>query len=246
MVNIIIKKALPIVLLSCLTVLSVHAETAKAQTTDVATLKPTLEASTKASPKALNQVVKAEEKEEIAEIIAVNITEESFSCIRDMTPVRHFYVDNVLGDIEGTLAAANNPKGAIYPAGSVVQLVPTEVMVKRESGTFPATGDWEFFELQVDESGSSIAKRGFVDVKNRFDGNCFACHVPAREPWDFVCESDHGCEPIPIDHKMTGALQRSDPRCGEAIPESGDWMALLKLKTMVSIGLSKQWFEEKF
>jgi hypothetical protein len=176
----------------------------------------------------------------------VNIDEESFSCIRDMTPVRHFYVDNLLGDIEGTLAVANAPEGAVYPAGSVVQLVPTEVMVKRESGTFPATGDWEFFELEVNEEGSKIGKRGFVDVVNRFDGNCFTCHAPAREKWDFICESGHGCDPIPIDHNMTGALQRSDPRCGEAEPQDGDWMALFKLKSMVNIGLTKKWLEDKF
>jgi hypothetical protein len=181
-----------------------------------------------------------------AETSAVNIDEKSFSCIRDMTPVRHFYVDNLLGNMEGTLAAANAPQGAIYPAGSVVQLVPTEVMVKREAGTFPATGDWEFFELEVNEQGSKIAKRGFVDVNNRFGGNCFTCHVPAREKWDFICESGHGCEPIPIDHKMTGALQRSDPRCGEAELESGDTVALFKLKAMVTLGSVKKWFEDLF
>ena len=176
----------------------------------------------------------------------ITIDEESFSCIREMTPVRHFYVDNLLGDIEGTLAAANSPEGAVYPIGSVVQLVPTEVMVKREPGTFMATGDWEFFELEVNESGSTIAKRGFVDVVNRFGGNCFACHAPAKEKWDFICESGHGCEPIPINHKMTGALQRSDPRCGPAVLESGDTMALIKLKVMVSIGLTKKWLEDLF
>lgn len=176
----------------------------------------------------------------------VIVDEKSFSCIREMTPVRHFYVDNLLGDIESTLEAANAPEGAVYPAGSVVQLVPTEVMVKREYGTSPATGDWEFFELEVNEKGSKIAKRGFVDVMNRFDGNCFTCHAPAREKWDFICESDHGCDPIPIDHKMTGALQRSDPRCGEAVPEDGDTMALFKLKAMVTIGLTKKWLEDLF
>ena len=176
----------------------------------------------------------------------VTIDEESFSCIREMTPVRHFYVDNLLGDIEGTLAAANSPEGAVYPTGSVVQLVPTEVMVKREPGTFMATGDWEFFELEVNDSGSTIAKRGFVDVVNRFGGNCFACHAPAKEKWDFICESGHGCEPIPINHKMTGALQRSDPRCGPAVLESGDTMALIKLKAMVGIGLIKKWLEDLF
>ncbi|GAA6173486.1 hypothetical protein NBRC116592_31560 [Colwellia sp. KU-HH00111] len=176
----------------------------------------------------------------------VIVDENSFSCIREMTPVRHFYVDNLLGDIESTLEVANNPEGAIYPPGSVVQLVPTEVMVKRESGTFPATGDWEFFELEVDDKGTKIAKRGFVDVNNRFGGNCFSCHAPAREKWDFICESNHGCEPIPIDHKMTGALQRSDPRCGEEVLQDGDTMALIKLKTMVVIGSAKKWLEDLF
>ncbi|PMG39937.1 hypothetical protein BCU91_14200 [Shewanella sp. 10N.286.52.B9] len=177
---------------------------------------------------------------------AINIDENSFSCIRDMTPVRHFYVDNILGDLDATLAVANAPEGAKYPPGSVVQLVPTEVMVKGEAGTSPVTGDWEFFELEVSEDGSKIINRGFVDVNNRFGGNCFACHLPARDKWDFICESDHGCEPIPIDHSMTGALQRSDPRCGEEALESGDSMALFKLKTMVVIGSVKKWFEDLF
>ncbi len=172
---------------------------------------------------------------------AVRIDDKSFRCVRQMTPVRHFYVDNLLGNKEGTLAAANAPKGTIYPPGSVVQLVPTEVMVKRETGFSPATGDWEFFELEVNASGSKILKRGFAEVNNRFGKNCFACHVPAREPWDFVCESNHGCEPIPIDHKMTGALQRSDPRCGEPALAEGDRLALLKLKAMVMIGSVMEW-----
>lgn len=176
----------------------------------------------------------------------VKVDDASFKCMRQMTPVRHFYVDNLLGEITATLAAANAPKGAPYPAGSVVQLVPTEAMVKREAGFSPATGDWEFFELSVSEQGSKIGKRGFAEVNNRFGKNCFACHVPAREPWDFVCESDHGCEAIPIDHKMTGALQRSDPRCGAATPESGDTMALLKLRAMVTLGATIGWFKSLF
>lgn len=173
----------------------------------------------------------------------VKVDDSSFHCMRQMTPVRHFYVDNLLGNVAGTVAAANAPKGAPYPAGSVVQLVPTEVMVKREPGFNPATGDWEFFELQVDDKGSTIGKRGFAEVNNRFGKNCFACHAPAREPWDFVCESNHGCDAIPIDHKMTGALQRSDPRCGAAALESGDTLALWKLRAMVALGTTIGWFK---
>ena len=176
----------------------------------------------------------------------VKVDDNSFKCMRQMAQVRHFYVDNLLGDVMSTVTAANAPKGAIYPVGSVVQLVPTEAMVKREAGFSPATGDWEFFELAVNDSGTKIGKRGFAEVNNRFGKNCFTCHVPAREPWDFVCESDHGCEAIPIDHKMTGALQRSDPRCGAAVPEDGDTMALLKLRAMVTLGATIGWFKSLF
>ncbi|WP_211097367.1 hypothetical protein [Herbaspirillum sp. ST 5-3] len=177
---------------------------------------------------------------------AIKIDDGSFKCIRQMTPVRHFYVDNLRGNIDATLAAANAPKGAIYPEGSVIQLVPTEAMVKREKGFSPATGDWEFFELDVSKNGSRIHKRGFAEVNNRFGKNCFACHAPARQPWDFVCESGHGCAPIPIDHTMTGALQRSDPRCGAEALQPGDTTALWKLKAMVVIGSVVNWAKSLF
>jgi hypothetical protein len=174
------------------------------------------------------------------------LDESSFRCMREMTPVRHFYVDNLAGNLEGTLAVANAPEGKTYPAGSVVQLVPTEVMVKRDPGFSPVTGDWEFFQLDVSASGSTINKRGFAEVNNAFDKNCFGCHVPAKEKWDFICEQDHGCEPIPITHAMTGALQRSDPRCGEPELQSGDSWELFKLKSLVVIGrlekTVKGWF----
>jgi len=179
-------------------------------------------------------------------VTPVKVDDSTFRCMRKMTPVRHFYVDNLLGNVAGTLAAANAAKGAIYPAGSVVQLVPTEAMVKREAGFSAATGDWEFFELDVSATGTRIVKRGFAEVNNRFGKNCFGCHAPARDPWDFICETNHGCEPIPIDRQMTGALQRSDPRCGEPVLQDGDRMALFKLKAMVFIGASIAWVKGLF
>jgi mono/diheme cytochrome c family protein len=97
-----------------------------------------------------------------------------------LTPVRHFYVDNLLGKLKETVAVAQSEKGGIYPPGSVVQLVPGEVMVKHPAGYNAATRDWEYFEQDVSREGSSIRKRGLADVVNRFGGNCFACHVKAR------------------------------------------------------------------
>lgn len=145
-----------------------------------------------------------------------SIDDSTFSCIRDMHKVRGFYVDNLDGNLEGTLAVANNPEGGSYPPGSAVQLVPTEVMVKREAGFNPATKDWEFFELNVSSEGTSIHKRGFADVVNRFGGNCFACHVKAEPKWDMICEQGHGCDPIPLTPVLVSAIQKTDPRCPAA------------------------------
>lgn len=152
---------------------------------------------------------------------------DTFGCIRDMTPVRGFFVDNLDGNLEGTLEVANSPAGGRYPAGSVVQLVPTEVMVKREEGFSPVTNDWEFFELEVSPEGSSITARGFADVVNRFGGNCFGCHVKAEPKWDLVCEQNHGCDPIPLTPTMLQAIQKTDPRC-EPVPLTDEETAALK------------------
>ena len=143
----------------------------------------------------------------------IDVEAENFNCLHDMTRVRHFYVDNLLGDLEGTLTVAHSPAGGTYPAGSVVQLVPTEVMVKHKPGWNTATRDWEFFELDVSEAGTSIRKRGFVDVVNRFGGNCFGCHLQARSEWDLICEQGHGCDTIPITREQIAEIQKADPRC---------------------------------
>ncbi|MGE0624333.1 MAG: hypothetical protein AB7I04_11010 [Pseudomonadales bacterium] len=149
-----------------------------------------------------------------------------FTCIRDMTPVRGFYVDNLDGDVAATVAVAEAGQGA-YPPGSVVQLVPTEVMVKREPGFSPATRDWEFIELDVSAEGSAIRARGFAEVVNRFGGNCFACHVKARPEFDMICEQNHGCDPIPLTAVMVKAIQKTDPRC-DAVDLTPDEAAALQ------------------
>jgi len=159
---------------------------------------------------------------------AVAVNEDTFDCIRDMTAVRGFYVDNLLGDVEATVAVANSPTGGVYPPGSVVQLVPGEVMVKHGKGFSPATKDWEFFELDVSRDGSIIKKRGFVDVDNRFGGNCFTCHVQAKPQWDMICETGHGCEEIPLTKEMLLVIQKTDPRCDDNEPLSGEEIETLK------------------
>jgi len=148
-----------------------------------------------------------------ADSAGLPVDANSFVCLEKMTAVRHFFVDNLLGDLAATVAVAESTDGGVYPPGSVVQLVPTEVMVKHNAGWNEATRDWEFFELDVSAEGSSIRNRGFVDVINRFGGNCLDCHIKAEPKYDLICELDHGCDPIPITRQIIAGIQAQDPRC---------------------------------
>ncbi len=160
------------------------------------------------------------------------ISDQSFKCITQMTHVRHFYVDNLAGNLKGTVKVAEAATGN-YPVGSVLQLVPGEVMVKREPGFNATTRDWEFFELNVSPEGSTIRTRGFQEVNNRFGGNCFNCHVKAHPEFDLVCDNNHGCDPIPITRAMSGALQHTDPRCKNPPLSAEDAAALAQLGVIV-------------
>ena len=144
---------------------------------------------------------------------AIPVTEDSFVCLKKMHPVRGFFVNNLLGKLDDTIAAATTKDGAVYPPGSVVQLVPAEVMVKHHKGWNTKTNDWEFFELNVSEEGSKIKVRGTTQVVNKFGGNCFECHQKAEPQWDLICEDDHGCDPLPIPDFIIRWTQRGDPRC---------------------------------
>ena len=163
----------------------------------------------------------------------IKVDDNSFKCILKMEQVRHFYVDNLAGNITGTMSVAMLGTGE-YPEGSVLQIMPNEVMVKQQKGFSPATRDWEFFWIDIDKNGSKIYTRGFAEVNNRLGLNCFACHVKAKPEHDFVCETDHGCDPIPVTRAMFGALQRTDARCkGADQVSAADAEALKQLGEIV-------------
>jgi len=145
----------------------------------------------------------------------LDVTEALFKCLTEMTrsSTGAYFVDNMLGDIAATVAVANSETGGEYPAGSVVSLIPSEVMIKHQDGWNAATNDWEFFELSVSEAGSEIKVRGTTEVINQFGGNCFGCHMLARPEWDLICGTGHGCAPLPIDRETIANIQNSDPRC---------------------------------
>ena len=154
---------------------------------------------------------------------AMDIEANSFQCIRKMTPVRQFYLDNLQGNLDATLAAANSTTGAVYPPGSLLQLIPGEAMVKHDRGFNAETHDWEY----------KNSKTRLADVVNRFGGNCFGCHSAARPQWDLVCETDHGCAPLAVTHAMTRALQRTDPRCDNPPISPEDAEAIKQLEQLL-------------
>ncbi|AKT42038.1 uncharacterized protein CMC5_062610 [Chondromyces crocatus] len=136
-----------------------------------------------------------------------------FDCILTWDKVRKFRVSNRLGRQEEALAVANSSTGGVYPVGTILQLVPTEAMVKRRAGFDATTRDWEFFSLDVSASGTTILARGAAETVNAFGGNCFNCHTLAEPQWDLVCEDDHGCDPIPLSAEQIQEIQDGDPRC---------------------------------
>ena len=139
-------------------------------------------------------------------------TEATFVNLKKMTPVRFFFVANGLGNLDETLKVARSKDGGVYPVGSIVQLVPQEAMVKRAKGFNPAGNDWEFFFLDVSDKGATIVTRGKNEVKNRFGGQCSACHALAEPKWDLICERDHGCADLPIGRDLIKAIQDADNR----------------------------------
>ncbi len=134
-----------------------------------------------------------------------------FVNINRMKRVGDHFIGSLNGHLDAALAVARQPKGGVYPVGTVIQLIPTEAMVKRHEGYSAATGDWEFFSLNVSPTGTQIVSSG-TKVKNFLGGDCASCHVAARKNFDFVCEKGHGCAPLGVTGSLIATIQKGDPR----------------------------------
>jgi hypothetical protein len=143
----------------------------------------------------------------------VEVQADDFLALADMTPVRGFFVNNLLGHLDEAVAVAEDPDGGVYPVGTVIQLIPQEAMVKRAEGFSPETNDWEFFTLDATAAGTTIVTRGGAEVLNRFSGtSCAGCHSAAEPQFDMVCENTHGCAPLGVPDEVITTIQQSDPR----------------------------------
>jgi hypothetical protein len=177
--------------------------------TRVSTSTSTSTTSTSTTSKATTTTAKATTTTTVQDL---DMSASDFVNLKDMTAVRGFFIANRLGHLQEALAVADNPKGGVYPVGTIIQLIPTEAMVKRRAGFDPATHDWEFFSLNVSASGTTIVSRGGQQVINRFGGSCANCHSQAAPQFDSVCEHDHGCAPLPVSDAVIKGVQQADPR----------------------------------
>ncbi len=142
------------------------------------------------------------------------ITEKSFSCLLDLPKVRNTRIQNPDPEKlkEAIRIFTDSLPDKEYPKGTVLQLVPTEAMVKHDRAAFPNTNGWELFALKVTPVGTTIMDRGDKVLNTSLKKPCLDCHSPAVK-FDYVCEKGHGCAPIPVTDEQIAAIQAADPRC---------------------------------
>ena len=98
---------------------------------------------------------------------------------------RSYRVANLLGHESEALAVASSPQGGAFPVGSIVEIQPREVMVKRRKGFAAPTNDWEFFAIDFGPDGTPRSFR----VRGTQETACFSCHRSVSSlKWDFVCQ----------------------------------------------------------
>ncbi len=142
------------------------------------------------------------------------ITEKNFGCVVNLPKVRNTRIQNA--DPEKLKQAMrifeSSSPDKEYPTGTILQLIPTEAMVKHDRAAFPNSNGWEFFALKVSADGTTIVDRGDKVLNTSLKKLCLDCHSPAAK-FDFVCEKGHGCAPIPVTDQQIAAIQAADPRC---------------------------------
>ena len=139
--------------------------------------------------------------------------ESDFRCLTQGRAVRGFWLSNPLGEAYEDEAVRIAEAGMMeaLPPSTMIQLVPQEAMVKLLPGSDPETGDWEYFNLAVDSTGTTILERGGAEVSNSA-GSCLGCHAGAMER-DYVCEQTGLCAAAAVPRAIVDALVEADERC---------------------------------
>src|SRR6202000_2183168 len=116
------------------------------------------------------------------------ITEKSFGCVLDLPKVRNTRIRNPDPEklTEAIRIFRDSVPGKEYPKGTILQLIPTEAMVKHDHAAFPNTHGWGFFAPKVSARGTTIVDRGDKVLNTSVKKACLECHSPGAK-FDFVC-----------------------------------------------------------
>jgi hypothetical protein len=136
---------------------------------------------------------------------------EDFGCLTDWTGVRGFFLTNLHGRTDEAIAVAEAGFLGEVPPGTIVQLIPTEAMVKLAPGALPETGDWEYLLLATGRGQTTIEQRGGAEVSNPA-GTCYGCHLGALSR-DYICEDSGLCSAGNVPRSVVDRLVANDTRC---------------------------------
>ena len=141
------------------------------------------------------------------------VLDDDLACLADESwvTIDKTRLANPLGHLEETVQHANDRAAGAFPIGTIIQLLPDEVFVKRGAGFSPDTLDWEFLKLHVGSGRTVITERGTSELNNP-GGTCLSCHSAARA-FDLVCFTNNTCAPLPFFVDTDIAPQDDDPRC---------------------------------
>jgi hypothetical protein len=141
------------------------------------------------------------------------VLDDDLACLADAmwTEVEGTRVANLLGHEEEAVAFARSGVPGEFPIGTIVQLLPEEVSVKRGLGFSSATRDWEFLKLSVAGGRSVITERGTSEIGNP-GGSCLSCHQAAVD-FDLACFTNDKCAPLPFFIDTDIEPETEDPRC---------------------------------
>src|SRR5688500_6091629 len=86
----------------------------------------------------------------------VDVSEQTFGCILVWPKVRNtrFKHADQAKLKEAMRILRDSVPDKEYPIGTILQLIPSEAMVKHPREKFPNTNGWEFFALDVSEAGT--------------------------------------------------------------------------------------------
>lgn len=141
------------------------------------------------------------------------VEDDDLVCLSDprWTEVDGSRIWNPLGAQDRAVDHARQKNLGAYPIGTVIQLFPDEVSVKRGRGFSPETNDWEFLIVDVSTGSSIITARGTTEIRN-VGGTCIGCHGGA-EPFDYACFTNSGCGSLPFFIDTNVVPDEEDPRC---------------------------------